>query len=278
MARDINVERYYVATRIRMLDQEVGDYYVGRLTRNRLEDYEPPISEFCLRCAGLFDGDPWCFLDVGANSGIYSLGIAAASPSVHCHAYEPVPRVCEALQSNIALNPELASRITVHPVGVSSVSGEVVIHETVNEYGFLSTSSSMAAPAAAVGRSYPVPVVSIDAEAYDARVRLMKVDVEGYEHDVFAGAKSTILRDRPVIVFEVLDSSKGSEFDALARELNYRYVMFIGDSFQISLSFVAGTTTNYVFCPAEEELFVFSVLHDMGLRLRRRQDTGDTRP
>ena len=89
----------------------------------------------------------------------------------------------------------------------------------------------MAASAATVGLAYPVSVVSIDAEAYDARVRLMKVDVEGYEHDVFAGAKSTILRDRPVIVFEVLNSSKGSAFDALAHELNYRYVIFIGESF-----------------------------------------------
>ena len=269
MVRNISAERYYAETRIRMLDHEVGDYYVGNLNRNRLEAYEPPVSEFLLRCAGLFDGEPWCFLDVGAYTGIYSLAIAAASASVRCHAYEPVPKICEVLRSNIALNSKLDSRISAHPVGVSSIPGEVVIHETINDQGYLSTSSSMNAPPTATGRSYAVPVVSIDAEAFDARIRLMKIDVEGYESDVFAGAKVTIARDRPVIAFEVLDAAKGIGFDTLARELDYRYVAFVGDSFQISPTFVAGTSTNYVFCPADDELLVFSVLHDMKLRFLR---------
>ena len=46
-----------------------------------------------------------CFLDVGANIGYYS--IIAAARGARVYAFEPVPKLFEALQENVALNPAL---------------------------------------------------------------------------------------------------------------------------------------------------------------------------
>src|SRR4051812_29230006 len=78
MPRKLTTTRYYAQSTFEMLEQEVSDFYVAQLPSGRIEEYEPPISEFIMRAACLHRAQPWCFLDVGANTGIYALGVTAA--------------------------------------------------------------------------------------------------------------------------------------------------------------------------------------------------------
>ena len=67
-----------------------------------------------------------------------------------------------------------------------------------------------------------IQVIALDSLLYTRPVSLLKIDVEGMEGAVLAGARELLARDLPVVYFEVL-SIEGltSSFDLL-RALDYR--------------------------------------------------------
>jgi FkbM family methyltransferase len=195
------------------------------------------------------------FLDVGANTGIYSL-FAAGFEGVVCHAFEPVPEVFAALQWNIAANA-LADRILARHSAVSSRSGVARLHvpdrnwssATLNEQGFRGST----------GHLVSVPCVSLDDFAVTkalGRVDAIKVDVEGSEDLVLAGAVNLLRRDRPAVICECLEETKTAEIEGLLNALGY--VAFRIESkglvsCQTLLPDPSGAPANYLFVPAESK-------------------------
>jgi len=59
-----------------------------------------------------FAGADGVVIDVGANIGAVSLPMAARLPSGHVYSFEPTAYAFAKLQRNLALNPELARRVT----------------------------------------------------------------------------------------------------------------------------------------------------------------------
>ena len=53
-----------------------------------------------------------CFMDVGANCGIYTVLGAVINPGLRVVAIEPVPKICTALTHNVAQN-KLHPRVTI---------------------------------------------------------------------------------------------------------------------------------------------------------------------
>ncbi len=143
--------------------------------------------------------------DIGANRGAIALPMAR-SVGEHgaVHAFEATADAVAALQRTLALNPSLAPRVRVHHV-------------------FLSDGAS---PPAGVDASWPVgrprdpeaphggrrrPLGDAEVESLDERVRrlglpppdLVKLDVDGFEASVLAGAAELLRRHRPPIVLEI---------------------------------------------------------------------------
>lgn len=145
-------------------------------------------------------------LDIGANSGVYALAAAAAGAG-EVHAFEPVARVHSILKSNFDLNPGFP--VHAWHLAVSNASGTALLHDPGGE---APTSASLSeefarehfgdVPAAEVS------VITIDefCALHDlGRVDLIKLDVEGFEEQALRGMQGTVLRDRPLILMEVLD-------------------------------------------------------------------------
>ncbi len=125
------------------------------------------------------------FVDVGANVGYYSLLAAARGAEVV--AIEASPSIHEMLLANLALNPALADRIRTCRVAVSDHEGEVVIHRAGDDN--LGASTILAERArqdgmTAEGRVPTRRLADILDEAERARVRLVKIDIEGAEYPV----------------------------------------------------------------------------------------------
>lgn len=144
--------------------------------------------------------------DVGANIGAITLALAQRNPRARIHSFEPTHYALAKLRRNLALNPALAGRITVNPVFVGHASG--------------------AAPAAAAYASWRVDDHVADAHETHrgslmetvesmttlddyvaanglARVHLVKIDTDGHEFEVLAGAQKMITTNRPRIVMEL---------------------------------------------------------------------------
>jgi len=143
------------------------------------------------------------FVDVGANIGVYSL-IAAGVSGTEVVAYEPSTASFARLAENIELN-RVSRRVHAQRLAVgdrvSTVSLSVGRDTTNVVLGDDSLTSQ-------VGATEPVEQTTLDA-SLDAdragRVAVVKIDVEGREDLVLAGAEQLLRRVRPVLVIEAND-------------------------------------------------------------------------
>ncbi|SEO38697.1 methyltransferase, FkbM family [Halogranum amylolyticum] len=166
--------------------------------------------------------------DVGANTGVYALAVAAAEPAARVVAFEPNPAVCEQLRTNVARN-EFGDRIDVRAVGAGDDSGvRPFYRSTYDELGSFDADNASAWEAR-VRDEMRVPVVRLDDLVGDGDVPPpdhLKVDVEGFGYDVLSGAETTLRRHRPVVYFEphaVADADRDADAAAaFLRSLGYR--------------------------------------------------------
>lgn len=130
------------------------------------------------------------FIDVGANVGYYS---AYMSPAVaFVCAFEPDERAFPRLEQLQQLLP----RLTAIHAAVSDTDGEGRL-----SYGACSDVSALAKDNAT---GTPVRTCTLDSmlSALPGRVGTIKIDTEGHELAVLAGAESLVARDRPLILLE----------------------------------------------------------------------------
>ena len=172
--------------------------------------YAPPALAPVLETL-LVAGD--CCYDVGANIGLYALWAARlVGPAGEVHAFEPVPRTAALLASFVSQNAADNVRVVQAAVGAS---GGTVSLATV-------PGASGLAQVAATGE-VSAPMTTLDAYARRHRPpRLVKIDVEGHEVAVLAGARELLAEQRPAVVCEVIQrnlASSGATADDVRAEL-----------------------------------------------------------
>jgi len=162
-------------------------------------------------------------LDIGANTGFYTLLAAGANPSGRVIAFEPVPRIYARLCDNIELNG-WDHRCEARQQAMSRSSGEMTLHVPDQD---VPTSASLNPDGyrGQAGKQIQVTVTTMDdAVPEDQRVDLIKIDVEGFEHDALAGGSERVLaRDRPLIVLEVNPGGPAEAIEAILRPNGYRF-------------------------------------------------------
>ena len=147
-------------------------------------------------------------LDVGANIGLHSVAWAVNNPTAKIFAFEPVPSNCEVLLRN-ADRAGVEDRIVLSKAALSDADGVATLYECVDSaYSTLHDRAAMP-----VSESYEVATMTVDAFAASRgveRVDFLKIDTEGLERAVLAGAEATIARDAPCLFVEI-GTSEGRE-------------------------------------------------------------------
>lgn len=189
-ARDPSVEAVItIDTRTKLVVRPANLSAVWMLYSGLHEYHE---LQFCLRY--LRKGDH--FLDVGANVGVYTALIGSRLPAVKLTAIEPFPPALEMLYRNCAVNDISPD---VRPIAVSAATGDATLTITARD-----VHNRLAHGPASPAKGLRVPVMSLDDIIGDDPVRLIKIDVEGGEHDVLRGARHLLSRaDPPVLLFEL---------------------------------------------------------------------------
>ena len=119
------------------------------------------------------------FVDVGANMGSYTI-LARGVCGAGTVSYEPVPATFERLQDNLRLNDALDGRSRLAPAAVGAAPGTLKMSAGQDAMNHV--------VAAEEASALEVPVVTLDEDLF-ATPLLMKVDVEGFETEVFRGAR-----------------------------------------------------------------------------------------
>ena len=194
--------------------------------------------------------------EVGANLGSHTVGLARmVGETGAVVAFEPQRFVYQLLCANIALNDLL----NVHPrhsaVGASpgEINVPVLNFSAPNNVGGLALGGE---------DGEQVPVETIDSLGF-GRLNLLKIDVEGMEADVLAGAAQTLQRCRPLLYVENDFPEKSEALIRLIQGYGYRLwwhrppmfnpANFAGNSEDV---FPGIVSTNMLCLPAESAIAI----------------------
>lgn len=151
--------------------------------------------------------------DLGANVGFFTLlasKLAGAAGVVY--AFEPLPRNIELLERHVQLNR--ASNVRVMPLAVTATSGVARFARAANpSMGGLAEEGDV-----------EVRTDSIDALVGSGVIRpptFLKIDVEGAEDGVLAGAKQVLREHRPDILLSAHGYRKHETCSSLLQDLGY---------------------------------------------------------
>jgi FkbM family methyltransferase len=172
-------------------------------------------------------------LDIGANIGAHTLQLAkCVGPSGHVYAFEPT-WAFKKLNTNIALNPEIAPRITAVQAMVSSSDGSELAPAIYSSWPLVETTGLHELHLGRLQSTAGARVVTMDTyltEAGIERIDLVKLDVDGFECDVLEGW-TMLRRWRPRILMELAPyvlAEHGRTLEqliALLRNADYRLFM-----------------------------------------------------
>lgn len=146
--------------------------------------------------------DNGVFLDVGASFGPWAIIIAKARPDVTVEAFEPEWGYFHQLAGNIFLNNLKNVRAHHVAVGSRAATARMYLPDSGNRAG----TSLLPETGRAISET---PVIALDGHVL--RPSVIKLDVEGYEHEVIEGAEQTIRAEAPIIFFESWGPERGGE-------------------------------------------------------------------
>jgi FkbM family methyltransferase len=210
------------------LDATGEDWIPTQLFWRGWEGYEPEMTALFYRLAR---GAETVF-DVGAHVGFFSLLAGLANPNAQVFAFEPLARIHARLARNVALNGLANVRSLCAAVGATAGVQEFYFPDEDEPVSSSLRSDMLLAhlPAGTV-RHVPVSVVTLDqivAQHNVARVNLIKLDTERTEHEVLAGGRATLARDRPEIICEVWpDAGNQRPLEEILRPLDYRFYQLL---------------------------------------------------
>ena len=190
-----------------------NDLYIGR----SLDLYgEFSEAEVALFRSLVRPGD--VVLDVGANVGAHTVALARlVGPSGAVIAFEPQRLAYYCLCANVALNN--LHQVVCFQVAAGEAERTLLVPDLDPDREQNFGGLELGGPAAGrAGR--PVPVQRIDGLALSA-CRLIKIDVEGMEREVLAGAAETIRRCRPFLYVEDDRRDRSAGLRAFLHELGY---------------------------------------------------------
>jgi FkbM family methyltransferase len=209
--------------RFRMYALDGRDQVARALRGGGWNSFEAPLPSVV---AQLVRRWPHTVLDVGANTGLYSLIAITADRRATAIAYEPVPEIAALLRDNLAANLH-GDRVTVREVAIGDRTGAAELHLPPAQVdGTVETSASLEPDfKETIARVVRVEAATLD-DAWRSEgrptVSLVKVDVEGAEHRVLGGAEDLIDRCRPVLTIEVLTGAEVAALESFRH--SHRYV------------------------------------------------------
>lgn len=148
----------------------------------------------CQKIVKLLPSSPtekWTVLDVGANIGACSIWVASLGHQVI--SFEPKQLHLEFFNASLALDKDIASKVTLHQCGLGNESRfGVLVSEKVNtgnSWVFLNESEIQPIGAQThVEGNEPIKICSLN-DFCETEINIMKIDTQGFERIVLEGTQ-----------------------------------------------------------------------------------------
>jgi len=168
------------------------------------------------------------YLDVGADTGYYSLVAASVNANINVHSFEPSSGPLHYLLKNVSLN-HFKKRITVHSIALSYSEGEAIFYEVPNhKYNYLKHNLGGVGSLKRDGLKTPVTVKTktLDQFTFQSKVNhidLIKIDTEGTENFILQGGSKTIDEFKPIIICETLFNKIEVQLEEIMKKHDYLF-------------------------------------------------------
>lgn len=167
---------------------------------------------------------PFCFVDAGANVGLYTLAVRSLGP-VRAVAIEPDGENRRRLEDNLAASG--ADDVTVAPVALSDREGNLMLLPSGANRGEIAIGNAEdgATDGAMEGTTTPArPLLDVVVEAGLPRIDALKIDIEGAEEAVLSAFFETAPRALwPDMV--LIEARRGEDTEALSILRQHAYDM-----------------------------------------------------
>lgn len=199
-----------------------------------------------------------CIVDIGANTGLFSVLASKVNPKSNIYAFEPYSVNAERMNMNLRLNS--ANNVTLYEFAIGDKDGEIQIsipkNKSITDVSSVNQGFSKKIYPEIVWESQVVPLKTLDSFALENNITidLIKCDVETFEMSVFKGAERILAEDKPTILFECfLDDERKLFFNNVLRKHNYYvYLMLEQGVVYIQEGFVnASYGLNYLITPVK---------------------------
>lgn len=228
---EIFLDEEFVIQRISMsIEEGFGkcDQIARIISENGWKAFETPMPEIFAKLVRNSEG---LVIDVGANSGFYSLLSAATKLNVKTIAFEPDPHVRQLLEKNITAN-KMENRIEISHLALTDKIGTGKLYIPTQEHGLVETSSSLESTFKNEhSEIIEIPTATLDFTLRERdnifqKVDVIKIDVEGHEASVIRGAKNIINIFRPFIFIEILPRADLRSINNFVKDNRYKDITF----------------------------------------------------
>lgn len=162
-------------------------------------------------------------IDVGANTGVYSLIAKTINYNSSVYGFEPVKRVFEKYQQNCELN---TLDIKCSEIALSNYDGEAVIFDTPTEHTYSVTvnKNTTAIGSDTVETKIKTKKLSTFIKENNLlNIDLIKIDVETHEAEVLEGMEDYLQKFKPTLLIEILNEEVGNKVQSIIEGIDYLY-------------------------------------------------------
>ena len=163
-------------------------------------------------------------IDVGANTGIYSLIAKAINKPSLVYAFEPVERVFNKLEENNLLN---GFDVHCYQTALSNSTGTAAIYDIKSADHIYSVTVNKNLNSSDIETiKTEIQTITLDdfiEQNKLSKIDLIKIDVETHEAEVLEGFSKYMNKFHPTILIEILNDEVGANVQKIVSEMGYLY-------------------------------------------------------
>lgn len=198
-------------------------------------------------------------LDIGANTGIFSVLAKASHPNAKLYAFEPQPNIFDVLRKNNSIN---GFDIHCIPLALSDQKGKLPFYNS--GYSTFEDNNTTHGSLNKEWRTEKQASIIVQVDRLDSflvknqigKVDLVKIDVETLEYEVLKGYGELIYEHRPLIISEIQSPTIGRNVGQLFEARGYVFYWINEEKGLVSVKTLGENTSeehlNYLICPKEK--------------------------
>ena len=224
-----------------LVHSSVGDFYMSRPERCSIakkyfwtQGVRLPVEDrIALNLFASLSRNSNAVLDIGANSGLFSLVAAKSNPDAEIFAFDILPEAYHVLIDNLILN-NLLGKVDIQLIGVGE-KGKTFYAP------FNNISSDMPSSLSLDCKLINDDQVQVSIKSLDeiciprliGKTLCIKIDVEGTEVDIFLHGSETLRLIKPDIICEVLPSARQFDiYDQILDDYSYGKYLITNEGFK----------------------------------------------